>query len=96
MVTRTAHDAYEDCRTPEQEVPAKPLNYVWGAAHVSAAPLNDATETPPKNTAPARRFASVASRIKVKLKWLREGEGAVFDLPTERPANVRCVVKFAI
>ncbi|MCC6588461.1 MAG: alpha-L-fucosidase [Bryobacterales bacterium] len=29
MVNRTAKDAYEDYRTPEQEVPDKPLPYVW-------------------------------------------------------------------
>ena len=29
MVNRTARDAYEDYRTPEQEVPEKPLDYVW-------------------------------------------------------------------
>jgi alpha-L-fucosidase len=29
MVNRTAKDAYEDYRTPEQEVPDKPLDYVW-------------------------------------------------------------------
>jgi alpha-L-fucosidase len=29
MVNRTARDAYEDYRTPEQEVPDKPLDYVW-------------------------------------------------------------------
>jgi alpha-L-fucosidase len=29
VVNRTARDAYEDYRTPEQEVPDKPLDYVW-------------------------------------------------------------------
>jgi len=29
MVNRTARDAYEDYRTPEQEVPEKPLDYTW-------------------------------------------------------------------
>jgi alpha-L-fucosidase len=29
IVNRTAGDKYEDYRTPEQEVPEKPLDYVW-------------------------------------------------------------------
>lgn len=29
MVNRAARDAYEDYRTPEQEVPDKPLDYTW-------------------------------------------------------------------
>jgi alpha-L-fucosidase len=29
MVNRTARDGYEDYRTPEQEVPDKPLDYPW-------------------------------------------------------------------